>query len=275
VKPVFLTGALLFLSLHAKAQLQFVPPEAAQTAFADGARAVKATFHNPENQPLKTPLRLQLFQASSATVVPLGRPRDWKTLEVLPGQTVLESAAVTFPAVRNGSRFLVQWLDAANKVLGRTDVMVYPTNLLEALKPLAGETPLGVFDPQDQLKPLLKGLAVEFDDLAEAGLDSFSGKLAIIGPFQSRTQMREGLSEEIQALAKKGKAIVWIQAPSERGAKLKPTFYAVPQKEYSVMIVQPGMVANLPENPQSQLNLVRFCQLALHPEIPAWPTQTR
>ena len=275
MKTAFLTAALFFLSIHAKAQLQMVPPETAQTVFADGARVVKVMFRNPENRSLTTPLRVQLCQASSATVVPFGQPRDWKTLEVLPGQTVLESAAVSFPPLKNGSRFLIQWLDATNKVLGKTDVMVYPNNLLEALKTLAGETPLGVFDPQDQLKPLLKGLALEFEDLADAGLGSFAGKLAIIGPFQSKTQMREGMAEEIQALAKRGKAIVWMQAPPEKHDKLLPSFYILLQRQCAVIVVQPGLVADLPENPQSQLNLVYFCQLALHPENPSWPNQTR
>lgn len=133
------------------------------------------------------------------------------------------------------------------------------------------EKSLGIFDPQNQLKPLLKSLDLQFEDLAEAGLDSFSGKLAIIGPFQSKVQMHEGLAEQIKALAKKGRAIVWIQPPPGKKEKLQPSFYTVPEKQIAVLVVQSDLVADLPENPLSQLNLIYFCQLAIHPENPSLP----
>jgi hypothetical protein len=131
---------------------------------------------------------------------------------------------------------------------------------------LAGDDPVGVFDPQNQLKPLLKKLQVEFTDLEDAGLDNFHGKLAIIGPFQSKAQMREGLASQIQALARKNTAVVWIQPPPEKRDKLQPSFYFVPENQIAVVIVQPDLVANLPESPRAQLNLVYFCQRTLHHE---------
>jgi hypothetical protein len=279
-KTLMLVGviSLTILPRTLLAQLELKLDEVPQAFFPGEARPVAVKFHNPADKPVEIDLRTQLYQASSTTVIPLGKPQDWKKLQVLPGQTVLESTLLTFPSVKNGTHFLVQWLDETNKALGKADVMVYPTNLLRALEPMAGKSPLGVYDPQNQLKPLLKGLAVEFEDLADAGLDGFSGNLAIIGPFQSQTQMHEGLTNHIRALAKKGKAIVWIQAPPEKQEKqdkLQPSFYSVPEKEIAVMIVQPDLVADLPENPKSQLNLIYFCQLALHPEEPSLPMPSR
>ena len=152
--------------------------------------------------------------------------------------------------------------------------LVYPTNLLAGLKPLAGDEPLGIFDPQNQLKPLLKGLQLNFSDLEVSGLASFSGRLAIIAPFPSKLKMPENLAHQIKSLANKGTAIVWTHAPDAGGEKLQPSFYPVPEQGIAVMVVQPNLVADLQNRPQSQLNLVYFCRQALHPQPLTLPDLT-
>jgi hypothetical protein len=266
--------AMLVPSL-AHAQLQTLPDKEPQRVFAGEGRRISVVFHNPQGSAVDADLHTRLYQASSATAILLG-DAPWKKLQVLPGQTVLESATMTFPAVKAETRFLVKWLESTNRVVGTTEVLVYPPDLLKGLKPLAGEEPLGVLDPQNQLKPLLKASTAEFQDLEDTGLEGYQGKLAIIGPFQSREQMREGLPGRIKALAGKGVAVVWIQPPSEKREGLKPSFYTVPEGKGAVVIVQANMVGNLPENPQAQLNLIQFARLALHPEplqLPHTPPQ--
>jgi len=95
--------------------------------------------------------------------------------------------------------------------------------------------------------------------------------LAIIGPFESKAQMRDGLAGQIRALARKGAAVIWIQPPPARGEKLAPSFYFVVAGTHVVVIVQPELVARLPENPAAQLDLIYFCHEALHPQPPALP----
>jgi len=107
--------------------------------------------------------------------------------------------------------------------------------------------------------------------LENSDLENFSGKLAIIGPFQSKGQMRDGLPNQIKVLAKKGAAIVWLQPPRTREEKLRPSFHSVPESTNAVVVVQSELILNLPDNPQSQLNLIYFCKLALHPQPPALP----
>ncbi len=224
-----------------------------------------------------------MLQNSSATAIRLGEVA-WKRLQVLPGQTVLETAQLDFPLVKAETKFLVQWLEGTNRVLGKTEVLVYPTNLLAQLKPLADGEALGVFDQQNQLKPLLKSLNIEFVNLENSGVENFSGRLAIVGPFQSIAQVREGLLNQIQALAKKGAAIVWLQPPPEplpqpspiqrERKKLQPSFYSVSESTNTVIVVQPDLVADLPDNPQSQLNLIYLCKLALQPETFHFPNLT-
>lgn len=180
----------------------------------------------PRRQAAEANVCARVCQTTSANAAPLPE-RPWKPLTVLPGQTVLETAALDFPAVRVETSFLVQWLDGANAVLGKTEVRVFPTNLLARLQTLAGDSPLGVFDPADQLKPLLRPLAAEFQDLAEDGTDKFTGKLAVFGPFAPKSQMRASLTSDIRALAKRGAAVVWLQPPPAPRDSLRPSFHTV------------------------------------------------
>jgi len=130
---------------------------------------------------------------------------------------------------------------------------------------------LGVFDPADRLKPLLKNAGVAFFDFELSGFDNFEPLLAIIGPFEAKGQMREGLAVPIKALARKGTAVVWLQPPTERRDQLKPSFYAVSEGEGTVVVVQAGLVSNLADDPQAQLNLIQLCRQALRPEAPRLP----
>jgi hypothetical protein len=262
-----------FWPVAAFAQLQLVPDKEPQRVFAGDARQIVLVWHNGGDPIFAGEIRARILQTSSATAVQVSEA-PWKKLQVLPLQTVLESAQVDFPVVKAETKFLIQWLENTNHIIGKTEVLVYPTNLLAELKPLAGGEALGVFDPLNQLKPLLKNLKLEFTDLENSGLEYFSGRLAIVGPFQSQAKMREGLAGQIPMLAKKGAAVVWIQPPPEKRDKLTPSFYSVPESTNAVVVVQPELVANLPDNPQAQLNLIYFCKLALQPEPFRLPKST-
>jgi hypothetical protein len=274
LKAILLT--FLFAALCpfvAPAQVEVLRDNEPQCVFSGKGEKIKILVHNLGASPVETDLRIRLYQASSATAAPLGET-PWKKLTVLSGQAVLESATLAFPPVKAETRFLVQWLDGSNKVIGLTEVLGYPPDLLKDLKPLAGQEPLGVLDPENQLKPLLKAVAAEFRDLEDTGLENYHGKLAIIGPFQSRAQMREDLPKRIKALAEEGVAVIWIQPPPERRAQLKPSFYTVLEGKGAVVVVQAQLLANLAENPQPQLSLIQLARLALHPEPPRLPRLT-
>ncbi|HXI71290.1 MAG TPA: hypothetical protein VNN22_13115 [Verrucomicrobiae bacterium] len=262
-KPLTLLLAAGCWTSAALAQMQLVTNAEPQRVFGGGTKMISVMFHNPGDKGFADEVRTRLWQTTSATAIQLGET-PWKKLQILPQQTVVESVQLDFPAVKAETRFFVQWLENTNHILGKTEVLVYPTNLLAELKPLTDGEPLGVFDPRNQLKPLLKILKVEFSDLEISGLENFSGKLAVIGPFQSKAQVREGLANQVQALAKKGTAVVWLQPPPGKRDKLSPLFYSVMQNTNAVVIVQPELVVDLPGNPQSQLNLIYFCKLALN-----------
>ena len=252
------------------AQLQILPQPEPQSVFAGDNRAVSVSWHNPNDTPLHATLHTRVYQASSATAAPWAET-PWKQLDILPGQTVLDTARFSFPAIHAETRFLIQWVQNTNTLAGITEVLVYPTNLLHELQPLAGGEPLGVLDPNHELQPLLSAAAVEWLDLEKTGLDPFHGKLAIIRPFESPAPLREGLAAKVKALAQKGLAVVWIQAPPEGRGELLPTFYTVPHGKGAIVVVQAGLVAGLASKPRAQLHLIHCARLALHPQPPALP----
>jgi hypothetical protein len=248
------------------ASLAVVPDSEPQRVFAGEGRTVRVVLQNPGTNAVNFNARTVLYQASSATAIRL-TDTPWKRLEVLPGQTVIESATVSFPTVKSPTRFVVRWAEGTNGIFGTTDVLVYPTNLLKELDVLT-EGKLGVFDPQNQLKPLLAAAGVEFVNLEDVSGESFGGKLAVFGPFESKTQTRDSMARQIKALAKKHTAVVYIQPAATPGEKLQPSFFVTPENQ---IIVQPALVADLAHSPASQLNLIRFCTLAVRPEPFALP----
>ena len=60
----------------------------------------------------------------------------------------------------------------------------------------------------------------------------------------------------------------------ERRDQPKPSFYTVAVGKGAVVIVQAGLVADLAQHPQSQLNLIHFARLALHPQPACLPQLT-
>jgi hypothetical protein len=255
---------ILVGAVAASAQLQLVADCESQRVFGGEARPLSLVFSNGGAAPVKVELRTRLVQASSATVVPIAE-RPWKQLQVLPNQTVVEVMTLDFPAVKAETRFLIQWVAGASNIVGRTEVLVYPTNLLTQLTALAGDEPLGVFDPADALKPLLRLQAVPFQDLFEDGPDKFRGKLAVFGPFETKAQMRTSLRDDIRALAKRGIAVVWLQPPPEKHAPIKPSFYFVSEGGGIVVVAAHSLVAQLATRPEAQLNLLGLAEEALHP----------
>jgi len=264
---------LSLTSFAAPGALQLLPPSVPPAVFGGTNQSISVSFRNPAQTDYGASVRLRLYQTSSVTAIPLIET-PWKTLRVLAGQTIVESVAINCPAVNAETRFLLRWLEATNRLIGTTALLVYPTNILGSLKAFAGEDPPGVFDPQNHLKPQLKALGLELQDLQETSVGDFHGKLAILGPFGSRQQSGESLIAKAKALARKGAAVVWIQPPNDRPRELKPSFYTVLEGKGAVLVVQPGLLNDLPQNPQSQLKLVELCRMALHPQPPQLPGQT-
>lgn len=262
--------------MTAQAQWELLPDAAPQQVFGGGAQPVATVWHNSGGRTVEASLDAQLWQDSSDTAVKFDL-QPWKTLRLLPGQTVSESALLKFPSVNGRTEFLVRWCAGSNRIFGSTSVLVYPTNLMDELKSLVagGSTNPGVLDPHNQIKPLLHAVAVNFTDLASMRLEDFAGRLALIGPCTPEDSGVDGLPAKIAALAEHGTAVVWLQSPPASDDQIHPSFYLVPKAGAAVVVADPGLVADLPDRPQAQLNLIYFCKLALRPEPFSLPQLTK
>jgi len=257
-----------------QASLQLIPGDKPVCVFGDAPNSISVTFSNSGDHDFKAEIHTRIFQTSSATAVQVSEA-PWKELQVLPGQTIQESARLEFPAVKAETKFLTQWLENTN-LIGTTEVWVYPTNLLAELKPLLDGETLGVLDPDNELKPLLKQNGVEFVDLGQQTTGDFSGRLAILGPFKSQAQLPDEVTKGCKTMVKNGAAILWMLPPSGPRAPLQPSFYTVSLGTNAIVVAQAGLLPNLADNPQSQLRLVRLCALALNPKpdvLPEFNTQ--
>src|SRR5436190_16816462 len=95
----------LILMPGAWAQLQPLPDKEPQALFAGASRKVIVFWHNPDDKIAEIDVRMRLYQVNGATVFMVSET-PWKRLRVLPGQTVVEAAALDFPLVRSETRFL-------------------------------------------------------------------------------------------------------------------------------------------------------------------------
>ncbi len=256
---------LLAISLESAdaAPLTLVPRERPHAVFGGWERELEVIFRNSGAATVQANVRGRIYQASSATTAPVSE-FDWKSIQVLPGQTIIEAAALRFPVVQAETRFLVRWVDGKNGLIGVTDVRVYPTNMLAQLRSLGDGLPVGVFDPSDQFKPLLRKVGVPYQDLLEDGTDQFEGKLAIFGPFPGAIRPRGSLGGDIRHLAKRGKAVVWL-LPSIEAGPLRPSFEAVRFGEGNVVVAQQDLMLNVAEDPEAQMKLLRLAEYAMYP----------
>ena len=129
-------------------------------------------------------------------------------------------------------------------------MLAFPPNLLKQLGTLAGDKPLAVFDPDGQLKPLLKQVGIEFADYEQ---ETAASRLAIV--WWSRTN----LPESVLSRVKKGMAAVWIHPDKSSVA------YVVRVEDGVVVVVPQKTMTALADSPLTQQNLVRFAELVLEP----------
>src|SRR6185369_3730612 len=87
--------------------------------------------------------------------------------------------SIPVPSVRAATEFELRWQDDTGVALGRTRLVAQP-NLLAELAVCAGIKALGLYDPQNLIKPLLTNANVNITDLTEVAVEKFSGRLLIV-----------------------------------------------------------------------------------------------
>lgn len=183
---------------------------------------------------------LRILQATSATLVPVGG-----TTSAPVSRMIVEALPVTVPDVRAPTRFVI---DAGGV---RTQVLAVPQDTLKGLARLTAEDerPLGIFDPDAQLRPALKNAGVEFADFEIEPRDC---RLMIA--WTKDAVLPESVTNRVTT----GTPLVWFRPQT------LPLVLATRWESGRVVVVPPAPI----DSAAMQHNLVRYAELALTPE--AW-----
>jgi hypothetical protein len=247
--------------------LEWIPDDTPVSVFGGTDQTIRVVFHNPADHLIETGYKTRLFQAGAATAMPLGPAQAWKTVRALPGQTCVETATLPFPEVKTATLVLVRWLDDSGAALGPAKVWVYPTNLLHDLKALSPDNPVGLLDPRALLKPLLRRSGVDYQDLELTPLESFSGNLVLVGPFNSASPAPAGLAKRLKRAASRGLAVVWFTSPpAEKANEAEFPATLLREGDGAIVLCPAKLLSKIPDNPVAQRELIRLASLVVNPE---------
>ena len=262
--------AALFCAQISQARLQIVQPATEPFVFSGKARQIEVVFHNVGTDDLAAPLSTRVFQASSSTLAPIGPHQDWKKLRVLAGQKVIETATFDFPDVRAMTVFQIRWLNGDNEI-GQSTVHVLPTNVLSQISVLTTNKPVGLIDPDDVLKPLLKNCAVKYEELsAKKPFAEFKGRLVLIAASADADIVDAGLT----AGSKHPIIVLWMRELGPHIGSV-PNLYFVQAGQVQVAVVDANLFADLEHSALAQINLLRCIKTAQHPEKLKLPTSSK
>ena len=239
--------------------------------FGGGKRTVRIEFRNSTAAPIETSLRWRLYQATSSTLAPTGDEHPWHSISLRPTQALSESLEIDLPEVRAASLFHIVWYDGDGKI-GATLLRVFPENLLSRLTALAGDSPVGLVDPEGHFTNALGRL--RYDLLSEAEhITATDARLILIAPFGPAHQVA-GLANALKAKAASGAAVVWAQAPDPRHAEVLPSTYLLEIGGNRVVITSAQTLSNLADSPRAQTHLLRLAELATGKATLTWPGDT-
>ena len=262
------TVALLLAALPVPAQIEVLPRATPHAVFGGRVTELEIFLRNAGDQPLETDIHQRLFQLSSTTTMPAGDAQPWKRLTILAGQTVVEKFRLSLPEVRAETRFEVRLSSKPEIAIGRVSLTAYPTNLLKQLASLAGEKPIGIFDPGRELKSILTALKIEVLDLEQVGFDKFTGTLAIVGPVPADYPSPRDLKKRVTRLVGKGTSVVFISEEANPVSVVQPGVVLMHHGcAARLVLARPAAVTGLKNDPTAQLNLLKFARMATTPNL--------
>jgi len=260
-------GSFFAMSVASQAQIECPSVTLPLLVFGGAARPVEWRACNAGTEERTVNLHFRLWQASSSTGMPVGELRNAKSVRILSGQTVIETVPVEFPAVQKATDFVVRWTEAGGKALSATRVLLLPADFLKQFSALTAGEPVVVFDPEQELGPLLERQGVAHVDLSDAPQAEAAHRLAVVGPFSYSSKETRSRPLELETLAKHYRAVVWVEAPSSRGSGPGSALRVIVRNGRTVVVVPSAHVSNLSESAAAQWQLVQAATFALEPQL--------
>ena len=231
------------------AELEMLPASPV-AAFGGGTRTLQVAFRNRVDHPAEAEIGWGVYQASSATVLPVNRMPLWKKLQLLARQTVLEDVKVELPLVRAETRFLVRFTQG-DAMVGLQEVWVYPSNLLAELSSMLGSEPVALQGMPESLPQTLTRAGVKAVELTTLSA-SKTNRLVLLGPLAGTlgdaTPRHDGIIQFLR-----------LPAPD---SFIAPLYEVVFTNRTMRVVAQESALTNLSVDPWAQLRLLRMACLA-------------
>lgn len=258
--PVMLSWCVLG---QAQPSIQVLPADTPLCFFAGETVPVSLKLRNNGTNSETLDLGVKISQAASRVVMPIGT-HSVKALTLLPGQTVLETAAVTLPEVRAETTFVLQWLRGTNVVIGVTKLTASPRGALAELEQLGAGKPIALIDPDNFVREVLGVAGVETVDLDPEQPTGLGSRLAIFCPGNSNPEFSKNLAHGAQSLVNDGVGVVWICPPGVNRQALAPSIEVTRGRgEHVLILAERGLLWDLAASPCAQKRLVQMARIAL------------
>lgn len=232
--------------------------------FAGEAGRVRVLVANGGGE-MREGLGYRLFQASSATLAPVGEREEMEEVSFPPGQTVAVEIPVVAPEARAITSYLVK-LYKGEEEIGAVRFRGCPEKLLEGLEKLSGAVAL--FEPESSWANVFEQQEVPFVDATHSDIKSFEGKLLVARlPNPDAEEQWKSFLPDLPPQA----SILLLVSPGVTGAELLAPIKFGQKAGQRVAVVQDWFLPALAESPLSQLRLLRVAELLLDPASVKFP----
>lgn len=254
IRSFLILSVLLFPSRAA--ELALVGP-ADLYRFAGAATKVPLTVQSSASAEVKSALSYRIYQASSATVAPLGDPKEIGEKQLEPDEAITFSVPFEAPEVRAITRFVMK-VRAGEEELGSVAITVVPQKLFAQLaKDLEGSVEL--FEPEPALASILTESGVQLN----ADSETSSSKIAVV---RLPSKAAEQDWKEQHANIKQTLPTLFIVGPGVTGSEKLLPFKSLNRKNFRAAVLQEWFVPEIKTDALSQLRLLRAVQSIAKPE---------
>jgi hypothetical protein len=253
LKVLVLSVFLGTVSGIAGAQLTFVPSDDT-FLFANRPGKIEVTLRNDASDDRKARVDYRIYQATSATLAPVGKRESLGDRQFPAEQGATISIPFAPPNVRAITLFVVK-IYLGDDEMGSVRATVLPPNIFSRLLD-DGVTHVRLHEPYNFLRAILEedGVKVAEGNMAEA-------KLAIVRLPNATAEaawQNEGENSSAPTLFIVGRGVTGAE-------KLLPTKFRQTDRGTRIAIVQDWFVPDLEENALSQLRLLRAMEFLIKP----------
>jgi len=247
----------------AVAQVRLTVDRESDVVFGGQEERVQIGFIHSDPEAIRVELGFRLWQSAASTAIPLGPSETFRILDLPPRVECRFQVPVTFPEPDDSAEFVVQWI-VGERSLGASRVLVIPRDHLRRWAQRHRDRDLWIYDPAEELKPVLKEFDVPFLDLLTMSGPPAGRGLLILGPFEKSN--RDEVVPEFVGIAETKAAAVARPAPRRQPENSGLPFIRVHSDRDRTLVEFPeDYFSDLEHSAKSQFRLTQLLELTWKP----------